>query len=139
MEDKLKLIRGLQSQFKDIYVTGSIALLMQGVKLGRDIGDIDLVKTEFKADFPYKLEQNHDYEPDDYHYRFEAEGLKVDLFFDDTPDWVSSFYKGHYYKIIRKTVILSYKLEYALKGTGKQQQDILYVLNKAIEDSTIPV
>lgn len=141
VEQKLELVRSLQNKYPDLYLGGSLALLMYGIDLrrdGRDIGDLDFNKIRDEIDLVpgatnrYEDDMEGDKDSIEMTYRLEYKGESIDIEINKFCDCEYIGYKGNEYKVASIHTILGKKFKYALKGTQKHIDDIKYLLDNNI-------
>lgn len=130
MKEKLELVKKLQKKYNDLYLGGSLGLLIHGISLGRDIGDIDFTKKSDEGLKPEHLKLPTSVNSSDMIYAFEEDGIKVEIGTDPNVSYTDEWYEGYFYKVSSIEHILGKKMKYALQGEEKHINDIKHLLSK---------
>jgi hypothetical protein len=131
LSKQLDIIYALQQKYSDLHVGGSIGLMLHGIKLSRPIsyGDIDLCKAIDNINKSNdKIDKSGSFECD-FDYKFEHEGIAIDLRIDADQKFDELYYKGRNYRVSKVKTIVEFKRKYASKGYEKHANDIADIEN----------
>jgi len=141
MEEIVKMITAINPL---VFLSGSLAINMQGLKTKRTPEDIDLWIPDTATFVPIKgmLETDNGdrYEERDHHrVTYKYEGVSIDVF---TPVYGNKYYPIATYcnglSVILVEDIVKFKIEHAFSGTRPEGQvkhceDIIFILNQIYE------
>lgn len=143
---RIDIIDLVVEKFPDIIITGSIALIMQGIDLDREFGDIDFVYHKYiniREELEYSSGENVEdledllvSEVTEYDRTQETlltnciiDNKKIELSINPHQKYIITEFMGKKYRVVPYLEILSHKMKYAMSGRDKDIQDFKQIIN----------
>ena len=132
LDKNLDTLLNIQKEYPDVYLGGSISLLLQDINFPRIPKDLDLVTTSDKLNI-YDLFEEFKFIPkNSKSTTIKLNNTDWDLHYDPQAQYVEYFYKGFKLKIITIDDFIRWKKHYVKleKCSLKHKEDLEYMLNK---------
>lgn len=123
METILETLSNFQQKHPNIYIGGSVSLMLQGIiphRIPKDIDIISINRIHIYDLFEVKKEKHRLIK------RYKHDGLKFDLFINPNAQYVEYIYKGHILKLSPIDEVYQWKLKKENIVKEKHINDLKY-------------